>query len=63
MKPVVRFLAAGALVALAACRTEQMASPPTAILTQAQADSLGDVVSADGQIKFTACGQFTVTKS
>jgi hypothetical protein len=54
MKPVVRFLAVAALVALAACRTEQMASPHTAILTQAQADSLGDVVSADVQSELDA---------
>ncbi len=54
MKPVVRFLAAGALAALAACRTEQMASPHTSILTQAQADSLGDVVSADVQSELDA---------
>ena len=49
MKPVVRILAAAALAALAACRTEQMASPHSSILTQAQADSLGDVVTADVQ--------------
>ena len=54
MKPVVRFLAVGALAALAACRTEQMASPHTSILTQAQADSLGDVVSADVQSELDA---------
>jgi len=54
MKPVVRFLAVGTLAALAACRTEQMASPHTAILTQAQADSLGDVVTADVQSELDA---------
>jgi len=54
MKPVVILLAIGAGVALAACRTEQMASPHTSILTQAQADSLGDVVSADVQNELDA---------
>src|SRR5690349_5545808 len=54
MKPVVRFLAAGALAALSACRTAQMASPHASILTQAQADSLGDVVSADAQSELDA---------
>lgn len=54
MKPLVRFLAAAALAALAACRTEQMASTQTSILTQAQADSLGDVVSADVQSELDA---------
>lgn len=54
MKLVVRFLVVGAIGALAACRTEQMASPHTSILTQAQADSLGDVVSADVQSELDA---------
>lgn len=49
MKPVVIVLAALAGAALIGCRTEQMASPQTSILTQAQADSLGDVVTADVQ--------------
>jgi hypothetical protein len=54
MKPVVILLAIGAGTALAACRTEQMASPHTSILTQAQADSLGDVVTADVQNELDA---------
>lgn len=54
MKPVVILLAAGAAVALVACRAEQMASPRTSILTQAQADSLGDVVSVDVQSELDA---------
>lgn len=54
MKPVVVLLAVGAAAVLAACRTEQMASPRTSILTQAQADSLGDVVSADVQSELDA---------
>jgi hypothetical protein len=54
MKPVVRFFAVAAIAALAACRTEQVVSPHTSILTQAQADSLGDVVSADVQSELDA---------
>ena len=54
MKPVVILLAIGSAVALAACRTEQMTSPHTSILTQAQADSLGDVVTADVQNELDA---------
>jgi len=48
MKPVVAVVLAVLVGALAACRTDQMVSPH-AILTQAQADSVGDVVTADVQ--------------
>lgn len=48
MKPVVAAVVAALVGALAACRTDQVASPH-AILTQAQADSVGDVVTADVQ--------------
>lgn len=54
MKPVVIFLAIGAGAALLACRTDQMVSSHTTILTQAQADSLGDVVTADVQNELDA---------
>ncbi len=54
MKPVVTLLAVATGVALAACRTEQMASPQTSIITKAQADSLGEVVSADVQSELDA---------
>lgn len=49
MKPAVAVVLAALVGALAACRTDQMAAPHTAILTQAQADSVGDVVTADVQ--------------
>jgi len=54
MKPVGILLAAVAGAALIGCRAEQMASPHTSILTQAQADSLGDVVTADVQSELDA---------
>jgi hypothetical protein len=54
MKPVVVLLALGAGALLVACRTDQIASSHTSILTQAQADSLGDVVSADVQNELDA---------
>jgi len=49
MKPVAVLLVAALAGALVACSTDQMASPHTAILSQAQADSVGDVVTADVQ--------------
>ena len=54
MKPVVRILAAGAFAALAACRAEQMTSTQTSVLSRAQADSLGEVVTADVQSELDA---------
>lgn len=54
MKPVVVVLLAAVAGALAACNTDQMASTHGAILTQAQADSLGDVVTADVQNELDA---------
>ncbi len=54
MKTVVAVMALGVGAALAACRTDQVASSHTSILTQAQADSLGDVVTADVQNELDA---------
>ena len=54
MKRLVWFTAALAAATVAACRTEQMASPQTSVLTKAQADSLGDVMTADVQSELDA---------
>jgi len=54
MKRAVIVLAVAAAAALSACRTEQMASPQTSVLTKAQADGLGGVVTADVQSELDA---------